>query len=97
MERASIVEKVTGDGTTYNAACLLWSITLIGGSDASGIIIKDNTAEIWSLSMIDPGAAGDVTISISFAKPIIINTNLVSDITGTGAVVYLTYEPIGSE
>jgi len=97
MERATIVEKVTGDGTTYNAPCLLWSITLIGGSNASKIIVKDNATAIWELSMVDPGAAGDKTISISFAKPIVIGTNLVSDITGTGAVVYITYEPISSE
>ena len=75
--------------------CLVWAITFRSGTTAGSVVIRDGGAGgtvIWTISYAATTAAGDVTLSKTFAKPIDCATSLYVTMSGTGAEAYVAYE-----
>lgn len=84
--------------TTANKTGLLYGITLLSGTTASSVIIKNGGSSgttMWKLSLIATTGAGDQCTSITFPAPIVCSTDIYATLAGTGALAYVSYREIG--
>lgn len=83
--------------TTVNAgACLVSTITLLSGTAASSMTLRDGGASgtiKWKISLIATTAAGDQNQSFYFDPPLAFGTDLYATMAGTAAVGYIAYIP----
>lgn len=99
MERASTAQRVTADAAigTSGAATLIWGITLLNGTTATDVSLRNGTgtgdAVLWKLAIPSAGTAETDSRSVAFEKPILFGSGCFADMTGTSAVAYVSWEP----
>ena len=83
--------------TTVGTPGLLYGVILSGGTTLSKIQLKNGTTSGdvgCELTLIALTAAGDDTKVFAPADPIVFDTDIFADITGTGAIAYVYYREL---
>jgi hypothetical protein len=98
-QRGVNYKEITSDVTVTTAgkAGLLYGLTLLSGTADSKILIEDGGSggtAVWALSLNGTTAAGETSESIAFAVPIVCETDIYANITGTAAIAYVAYKEI---
>lgn len=85
-------------GTTAvtTGPALVFGYILSAGTASSSITLNDGTGGTtkWTDSIKAATTAGDATISMTLAFPIVFSTSLSAVVAGTGATAFVTYIPI---
>lgn len=92
-------KRIASDGvvTTAGVPGLLYGVILIGGTTGSKIQLKNGTTSgdvACELTIIAQTAVGDVSRSFAPTDPIVFDTDIFADITGTNAVAYVYYREL---
>lgn len=97
--RAATAILVTADaaiGTSGNAI-LVHGVTLLNGTDATSITLRNGTSTsgtaLWKLAIASNATAESTSISMPFPKPIAFPLGCFADIAGTSMAAYVAYEP----
>ncbi len=84
--------------TTANKSGVLFDITLIGGTTASSLKMRNggsNGSILWEISLAAQTNVGDSIVSKSFSVPLVFSTDIYATLAGTGAVAYIAYKETG--
>ena len=99
VQTGILYKRVTSDVavTTAGNPGLLYGVILIGGTTGSKIQLKDGTTSggvACELTLVAQTAVGDDSKSFEPSDPIVFNTDIFADITGTGAIAYVYYKEL---
>ena len=98
MERACFSSgEISSSNVVTAGPTLVWAITLRSGTSASKVELRDGGSGgtlLWAISFAATTIVGDVTVSKTFAKPLIFSTSCYATLAGTGALAYVAYEVV---
>ena len=94
-----LYKRIASDGvvTTAGTPGLLYGVILLGGTTLSKIQLKNGTTSGdvgCELTLIAQTVAGDDSKVFAPTDPVVFDTDIFADITGTGAIAYVYYREL---
>ena len=99
LNQGVLYKRIASDGvvTTAGVPGLLYGVILISGTTASKIQLKNGTTSgdvACELTNKAETVVGDVSVNFAPTDPIVFDTDIFADITGTNAVAYVYYREL---